>query len=185
MKKLCAMMLAVIMVLSLIACGAKEEVPQNDVKEEATVEATENASEETPEKVKLKVMIWGSIEGRAERMKEYLALNPEMEEKYEIEWLLGGKDDAECMEKIRMALSSGENLCDIIILNYTQIPELAKAGALVDISDEFAKYEDKITDAAKVLSQYDGKTIAVASQVKSRLWFYRQDIFDECLQRKH
>lgn len=184
MKKILALVLACIMVFALCACAktAEPEESKTPAAEETKAETSaEEAKTDAPvEKTKLKVMIWGSIDGRDEREKEWLAMNPEFAEKYEIEYILGGQSDKDCMEKIRLALASGENLCDIIILNYTQVPELARAGALMDIGDYYKPYEDQITEAGKQLSQYDGKYIAVPSEIKTRIWFYRQDIFDEC-----
>lgn len=159
MKKILALVLALSMIFAL---------------------CTGFASADSGEKTKLKIMIWGSIDGRDDLEREWVTANPEMAEKYDFEYILGGAGDDDCMEKIRLALASGENLCDIVILNYTQVPELARAGALMDIGDYFKPYEADITEAGKQLSQYDGTYVAVPSEIKTRIWFYRQDIFDEC-----
>ena len=65
-------------------------------------------------------------------------------------------------------------------LAYTQIPEFAREGVLADISGAVAPYLDTMTSAAKSLSQYNGQTIAVPFEVKTKVWYYRSDIFDEC-----
>lgn len=179
MKKIIAFVLALSVICSLCACGANAEPEVNEPTKAAAAPA--EASKETPvEKVKIKVMIWGTIDGRDELEKRWISANPAFDGKYEIEYILGGANSAECMDKIRLALASGENICDVIILNYTQVPELARAGVLMDLSDYYAPYEADICEAGKQLSQYDGKYVAVPSEIKTRIWYYRQDIFDEC-----
>lgn len=133
------------------------------------------------EKTHLIVMCWGSVDGAAQDFNDRIArTNPDFADKYDVEFVLGGKDDAEVAEKIRYALSANEYLCDIVYLNYTQVPEFARAGALHDVSKEIEPYLENMTDGAKALAQYDGKYIAVPNQVKSKIWFYRADIFEEC-----
>ena len=95
-------------------------------------------------------------------------------------WVLGGAGDGDCAEKIRLALSANENLCDFCVLNYTQIPEFARAGALVDISESMKPYEATMTAAAARLSRYGEEVVGVPFEVKTKVWFYRSDIFDEC-----
>ena len=52
MKKLLAIFLAILMLLSMVACGAKEEAPKaEDAKAEATEEAAEETTEEAAEEV--------------------------------------------------------------------------------------------------------------------------------------
>ena len=109
-------------------------------------------------------MLWGSLEGKNAEWDNILALNPEMAEKYEIE-LVGGANEKENLENVRMALAGNESICDLLAVNYQSVPELARAGVLRDLSDVIAPYESKLTAAAKALSQYDGQTIAVPSQM--------------------
>ena len=158
MKKLLALLLAGVMLLSVIGCAAAE---------------TDSG------KTKIRVMLWGSLEGKNAEWDNILALNPEMAEKYEIE-LVGGANEKENLENVRLALAGNESICDLLAVNYQSVPELARAGVLRDLSDVIAPYESKLTAAAKALSQYDGQTIAVPSQMKCKIWFYRKDIFDEC-----
>ena len=105
---------------------------------------------------------------------------PEYADKVNMEIVVGGSGDPEVAQNFRLALASGEKCADIIQLNYTQVPEFARAGALQDLSDLMDPYKDNLTDAAIYLSQYDGQTIAVPNQVNSKLFYYRKDIFDEC-----
>ena len=132
------------------------------------------------EKIKLTGMCWGSTAQYEQLVENVMAVNPELAEKYEVSWVLGGAGDGDCAEKIRLALSANENLCDFCVLNYTQIPEFARAGALVDISESMKPYEATMTAAAARLSRYGEEVVGVPFEVKTKVWFYRSDIFDEC-----
>ena len=157
MKKLFAMFLALAMLLTMVgSCAVAEE------------------------KIHLTGMCWGSTAQYEQLVADVLATNPELAEKYEVSWVLGGEGDGNSAEKMRLALSANENLCDFVVLNYTQIPEFARAEALVDISEALKPYADTMTTAALGLSQYEGQTIAVPFEVKTKVWFYRSDIFEEC-----
>ena len=157
MKKLFAMFLALAMLLTMVgSCAVAEE------------------------KIHLTGMCWGSTAQYEQLVADVLATNPELAEKYEVSWVLGGEGDDNSAEKMRLALSANENLCDFVVLNYTQIPEFARAEALVDISEALKPYADTMTTAALGLSQYEGQTIAVPFEVKTKVWFYRSDIFEEC-----
>ena len=157
MKKMLAMLLALAMLLTLTgSCAVAEE------------------------KIHLTGMCWGSTAQYEQLVADVLATNPELAEKYEVSWVLGGEGDGDSAEKMRLALSANENLCDFVVLNYTQIPEFARADALVDISGAIAPYKETMTESARALTQYEGKTIAVPFEVKTKVWFYRSDIFEEC-----
>ncbi len=132
------------------------------------------------EKVTLRFMIWGSASIYQGIVDTINATYPEFAERVNVEIVVGGSGDPEVAEKIRLSLASGEPCADLIQLNYTQIPEFARAGALMDLSELTAPYADNLTDAAIAMSQYDGQTVAVANQVNSKLFYYRKDICDEC-----
>ena len=132
------------------------------------------------EKIPLVGMCWGSTAQYEQQSADLLAAIPELAEKYEISWVLGGDGDPAVAEKIRMALSAGEHVCDFCVLNYTQIPEFARAGVLKDLSAAVEPYADTMTASGRQLIQYEGATIAVPFEVKTKVWFYRSDIFEEC-----
>ena len=124
MKKLFAMFLALAMLLTMVgSCAVAEE------------------------KIHLTGMCWGSTAQYEQLVADVLATNPELAEKYEVSWVLGGEGDGNSAEKMRLALSANENLCDFVVLNYTQIPEFARAEALVDISEALKPYADTMTTA--------------------------------------
>lgn len=131
-------------------------------------------------KVQLVGMCWGSTAQYEDLTAKIMAANPDLAAKYDVTWVLGGEGDAAVAEKIRLGLSAGENVSDFAVLNYTQVPEFAREGVLTDISGAVEPYLDTMTSAAKSLSQYNGQTIAVPFEVKTKVWYYRSDIFEEC-----
>lgn len=137
-------------------------------------------SAEDGEKIQLVGMCWGSTAQYEQQVAELMEANPELAEKYEVTWVLGGEGDGDCAEKIRLGLSANEYMCDFSVLNYTQLPEFARAGVLADLTDAIAPYQETMTEAAKTLSQYEGQMLAVPFEVKTKVWFYRSDIFEEC-----
>lgn len=185
-KKVLALTLGLTMVLSMAGCGGgKDESSAGNTVQTDNSGGMDDAEkkEETGgsgEKTKLIGMCWGSTETYTKLSNAILEQNPELGEKYEVEWVLGGEGDGDVAEKIRLALSANEYIADITVLNYTQVPEFAEAGVLNDVSFAIAPYESQLTEAALNLTKYKDSTIAVPFEVKSKVWYYRQDIFDEC-----
>ena len=99
-------------------------------------------------------MVFPSTENYETINAKFLEQNPDLAEKVDFEVQLGGAGDGDVADKLRLALTSGENVPDIVRLNYTQLPEFAKAGVLYPLDDYIAEYEDRIIDAAKDM-KYD------------------------------
>lgn len=198
MKKSIALLLILVLsIVSLSACGKENTEPKaNDVTPTITAETstalteedTETASETTSntssiwsgDSVTLKMMVFPATENYEEINNKFLAANPEIDAKVDIEVELGGSGDGDVAQKLRLALASGNDLPDIIRLNYTQLPEFAEAGVLEPLGDYFIAYEDDIIDAAKSVMQYNGEYTAFPREIKPKVWFYRADIFEEC-----
>ncbi|SMP59610.1 carbohydrate ABC transporter substrate-binding protein, CUT1 family [Sphaerochaeta associata] len=128
--------------------------------------------------VDLKMMVFPATANYERINANFLAANPEIDRKVNIEVQLGGSGDGDVAQKLRLALASGQNIPDLIRLNYTQLPEFAEAGVLEDISAYIKPYEDSIIDAAKTVMQYKGTYYAFPREIKPKVWFYRKDIFD-------
>lgn len=132
------------------------------------------------EKIKLVGMCWGSTAQYEAQVAELFEAYPELAEKYEVEFVLGGSGSDSVAEKIRLAMSSNENICDFCVLNYMQLPEFTRAEVLTDLSGAIEQYLPTMTSSATTLAMYDGKYVAVPFEVKTKVWFYRADIFEEC-----
>jgi ABC-type glycerol-3-phosphate transport system substrate-binding protein len=133
----------------------------------------------TGSKKTLRVMIWGSTESSNEYLKYFYEQFPDFAAKCNVEYSVGGTGDDTCAEKMRLALASGESIADINQLNYTQIAEFARAGALTELDDLLAPFRNDMLTGFRLLSEYNGKPYAVPASIKAKLWYYRKDIFDQ------
>jgi ABC-type glycerol-3-phosphate transport system substrate-binding protein len=195
MKKLIAILLTLVLCIgSLSGCGKEENASVDtgkapaetteDTDAEPTAVAEEAATETTSiwegEPVTLKMMVFPATENYEAINDKFLSANPEIDAKVDIEVELGGSGDGDVAQKLRLALASGQDLPDIIRLNYTQLPEFAEAGVLEPLGNYIIAYEDDIIDAAKSVMQYNGEYLAFPREIKPKVWFYRADIFEEC-----
>lgn len=186
MRKTFALLLSLALLTgSLTACSnntTKEQEANNTPAVETETEDTTADSESvwSGDPVTLKMMVFPATENYDEINKRFLAENPEIDAKIDIDVELGGSGDGDVAQKLRLALASGQDLPDIIRLNYTQLPEFAEAGVLEPLGDYFVAYEDDIIDAAKAVMQYKGEYVAFPREIKPKVWFYRADIFAEC-----
>jgi ABC-type glycerol-3-phosphate transport system substrate-binding protein len=131
------------------------------------------------DKKTLRVMIWGSTESANEYLKYFYEQFPDFAAKCDVEYSVGGSGDDTCAEKMRLALVAGESIADINQLNYTQIAEFVRAGALMELDDLLAPVRNDMLTGFRLLSEYEGKAYAVPASIKAKLWFYRKDIFDQ------
>jgi ABC-type glycerol-3-phosphate transport system substrate-binding protein len=123
-------------------------------------------------------MCWGTTAGVTLLDQGVRAAIPGFNSKFNpIKWVIGGDGDADVAQKIRLALSANTKICDFAMLNYSEIPEFAQAGALTDLANTMKPYANELLPGVAVLSSYKGKTVAIPYQAKPRLWFYRSDMF--------
>jgi ABC-type glycerol-3-phosphate transport system substrate-binding protein len=122
---------------------------------------------------------WGGIDDNNQQDDLLAEIFPELFERIQVENLSVGANDAEVYQQFRLALASGTDLPDMVNMNYIALPEFASAGVLADLTDCLAPYMDDISQAGIELTQYDGQIVAIPKQAKSKLWFYRVDMFEE------
>lgn len=188
-KRTLALMMASIMAAGALAGCASTSTPPPVATAAATeaAEATTEAKTDdaatsdlySGEPITMRMMIWGNADDYTPSNEALLKQFPEMDAKVDFSIELGGSGDADVAEKFRLMLASGEELPDLIRLNYTQFPEFADAGVLYDLSDAIAPYVDDIIPAAQQLMTWNGGTYAVPHEVKPKVWFYRSDMFGE------
>lgn len=130
-------------------------------------------------RAELKIQVWGDTQYTDTMADLYADVASEEAGDVSIEVISAGQGDGEAVEALRLALSSGQDIPDIVELNYSQVAEFAEAGVLADLGELIAPYEGGLSQAALELSQYDGVTVAVPYEVKSKLWFYRSDLFEQ------
>lgn len=96
LKRVIAMLLAVIMVGALAACGAQEKPATETTK-------TETPTAEAPaEKETVTIQIWGTETEYKERHDAFMAKNPEWADKINIEYVSAGDHDTDQGTKFRL-----------------------------------------------------------------------------------
>ncbi len=127
---------------------------------------------------KITVWTWGGVERFKGRVEAFQRLYPAEAASVDIEIASPGKNDAEIYQAFRLALASGNQLPDLVQMNYIGLPEFAEAGALADLGALMKPFDADLVDGARKLSSYNGTTLAVPMQMKGKVWFYRCDLFE-------
>ena len=128
----------------------------------------------------LKVMVWGRPDSANWLAEAARRTNPELAGRVTVEPVIGGSGDQEVAEQFRLMLSAGgDDLPDIIRFNRIQVPEFAAADVLTDLTDLVQPYAADMIESATALATFDEKVVAVPAQLKPKVWFYRQDIFEQ------
>lgn len=176
MKKFLSLLLIVLMAVQFVFASGSDEKPTS----QPTTSSSSSKSVWDGDPVTLKMMVFPATANYEHINSAFLAANPEIDKKVNIEVELGGSGDGDVAQKLRLALASGQDIPDLIRLNYTQLPEFAESGVLEPISEYVKPYEDNIIDAAKSVMQYKGVYYAFPREIKPKVWFYRADIFADC-----
>lgn len=135
MKKLIALLLAILMVFSLAACGAKEE-PKADEQQEAAVNQEAAANQEAAEEQEpVDVVMW-YLSGETDP--ESITNLPETVKKYYpwVNLIMEPLPGDSGPEKISIAYAT--NTCpDILLDGYSRISPAVNAGLTVDLTDVY------------------------------------------------
>ena len=87
--------------------------------------------------------------------------------------------DAGVAQQFSLALAAHKNIPDFMLLNYTEVPEFAGVGVLADLSKIIQPVKDDLYVGAQQISTYNGTSVTVPWQLKSKLFYYRADIFEQ------
>ncbi len=132
------------------------------------------------ETTNLRVMVWGRPDTANWMYAAVQRAAPEVAQRISIEPVVGGPGDQEVAEQFRLLLSAGgQDMPDIIRFNRTQVPEFAAAGVLADLTEMIAPFQEDMIGSARELSQFEDQVVAVPAQLKSKVWYYREDVFAE------
>ena len=125
------------------------------------------------------VWTWGGVERFAPRVAAFKRLYPEAASRIDVQVVSPGKQDPEVYQALRLALTSGGALPDLVQMDYVGMPEFAESGSLTDLKEMLTPYEGDLVDSAKQLTTYDDQVVAVPFQLKPKVWFYRKDLFEQ------
>jgi len=125
------------------------------------------------------VWTWGGIERFAPRVAAFKRLYPDVAARIDVQVVSPGKQDPQVYQALRLALTSGSALPDLVQMDYVGMPEFAESGALTDLATMMKPYESDLVDTAKQLTTYNGHVVAIPFQPKGKVWFYRKDLFEQ------
>ena len=169
--------------VALAACGATPTAtPAAKATTAPAAAATKPAAAAVPatpaKKITLKNMMWGGAQRDEARDKALRTVYPDLPP---VEQIVGGAGDSEVAQALRLALASGDknNIPDIVQFNKTQVPEFAISNELADLGDIYNKYKADCFAGVLQLCAYDSKMVAFPLQIKSKIWYYRGDMFDQ------
>ena len=188
MKKLIALLMALVMVLSLAACGGSS-APAATEAPKADAPATEApAAPETPaDPGKTVLNLWSFTDEIPKMVERYLELNPDFAEKYEVKVTIIATTDGLYQPALDQALAAGgADAPDLYAAEAAFILQYAQG----DAAKYAAPYEDLGIDvaadiAAADIAQYsvdigtrpdDGKVVALGYQATGGAFIYRRSI---------
>ena len=132
------------------------------------------------EKVTMEMAVWNSVETYEQINAALIEQFPEIGEKADIEVVIEGDGDTGVAQKMRLLLGSGEELPDMVRVNYAQFAEFESAGLLYDMSAAIEPYSDDIIPAVlEMMTGEDGGIYCLPQEAKPKVWYYRTDVFEQ------
>ena len=132
------------------------------------------------EKVTMEMAVWNSVETYEQINAALIEQFPEIGEKADIEVVIEGDGDTGVAQKMRLLLGSGEELPDMVRVNYAQFAEFESAGLLYDMSAAIEPYRDDIIPAVlEMMTGEDGGIYCLPQEAKPKVWYYRTDVFEQ------
>lgn len=129
--------------------------------------------------VTLNLMTWGGDSDAKKAFSTIKALYPDALKNISLKVTVPGANDSDVAKAFRLALSAKSNIPDLIQLNRTQLSEFATSGALLDLTSFMNPVKNDLFSGAFQLATYQDKVVAIPFQVKSKLFFYRRDLFEQ------
>ena len=184
MKRILALLMALVMVLGLAACGNKETTTTTETKEETTTtETTETTTEETPaesEKVTLRWIGagWSQNDKANKIITKWNESHPDIEVQY-IE--LGTAVDEDYLKNLDTMISGGE-VVDVTYLTYSDVYKRVIYGGALPLDEYIAAagddYEAMYGSLSTALLNYDGSIYGVPYAGNTFKVFYNKTMTD-------
>lgn len=134
-------------------------------------------TQSTDTKGPVTVQVWGDVKNAESQFAAYKSAFGTKAKNQTVKVVSAGANDSDAVAKLRLQLSSGKDIPDVVQLNYSELPEFAESGVLTDLAPYAKAYVPNVTKAAQTLMKYNGKQLAFPYEVKEKLWFYRTDMF--------
>jgi ABC-type glycerol-3-phosphate transport system substrate-binding protein len=87
--------------------------------------------------------------------------------------------DVGVAQQLSLALAAHKNIPDFLMLNCTEVPQFAEAGVLEDLGSIVEPVKSDLYVGAEQIGKYKGKYVALPWQLNSKLFYYRQDLFEK------
>lgn len=173
MKKILSVLVMGVMVLSLAACGAKDDTQTSSSKETSSQKADDTKDTKDTKKAD-KLVIWTLSVDLEQFAKQYT-------EKTGVECETVIIEAADYQTKVQAAILAGEKEPDIIVGEPDMLPSMMEAGLFEDLDQYGAQdYSDKIVDYVwKKGQDIDGSQKAISYQITPAGIYYRRDIAKE------
>jgi ABC-type glycerol-3-phosphate transport system substrate-binding protein len=120
----------------------------------------------------------GSPSGIESRRDLLFKAFPALGDKYALEAVIAGKSASDVNQKLRLSLAAGAEIADLVMLQYPVMKEFILSGVLEDVSDVYKPVMSDVPQAVKDVVSLDRKQYGFVIQIKSKVWFYRKDMFD-------
>ena len=188
MKKLIAMLLALVMVLGLVACGGSNAPAETKAPEAAAPAETKAPEAEAPaDPGKITLNIMSFTDEVPKMVAKYLELNPDFAAKYDIKTTIVATTDGLYQPALDQALAAGgADAPDLYCAEAAFILKYAQG----DAAKYAAPYEDLGIDVAgdiekAAIAQYsvdigtrpaDGKVVALGYQATGGAFIYRRSV---------
>ena len=178
MKKIIAMLLALVMVLGLAACGASEPAPTEAPKTDATTPAATPTEAAGPEEITLKV--WAPQEDWGDDAKWLNIMLKKFEEahpEYAITWDLGvcGEGDAKSLVGTDPTAAG-----DVFMFASDQIGALIQAGALAKLGGSYLEQvQNGYTDFFKNTVTYEGDIYGFPMTINTWFMYYNKSLVSD------
>jgi len=166
------------LVLALLTgCAGTQSAAPTSTAPSTPAPATTSSSTPPAASGPIVLQAWGDVTGQQTMWEQYVATFPDKAKGQTFQAVSAGANDADAVAKLRLQLSSGQDIPDIVQLNYSAVAEFAQAGVLADLGSLTTSYAANVTQAAQTLMKYNGTVVALPFEVKEKLWFYRSDLF--------
>lgn len=185
MKKLIALFLALVMAVSLVACGSEQQSPAKSEEAAASQDSDAGKNENTSGK-KTVLNIWSFTDEVAKMVDRYLELNPDFAAKYEPKYTIISTTDGAYEPALDQALvGGGADAPDIycaeaaFVLKYTQGDASQYAAPYEDLGIDVAtsvKEADIAQYSVDIGTRNDGKLVALGYQATGGAFLYRRSV---------
>ncbi|MFD1675735.1 ABC transporter substrate-binding protein [Alicyclobacillus fodiniaquatilis] len=160
-------------IVGLSACGTSSS--GNSSKQSSNVTSSKTVTSNSGAKTTLTVLTWGNDATTNYLSQTLKTLNPKLAKQYTFKPILAANDDT--VSKYKLELSSGQTVPDIIQINATDLPAMWNTKTITNLTSTIKPYESDMFTATKLLVSFKGQDWGFPYQIKTKLWYYRTDMF--------